>query len=159
MYEITTNITTFYLKCKCTEYTRRYVTMAAQRQIDSVMLGDTPVETAAEREKAALKAARASLKAAEKAAERSATSADDSAEVLTVFVSYTPRDSEGEPFRLKMKVPRGKTVKALVKAFAKSVARSERGYGLTLDPAECFVNREDDSFVRCVSLVPPFFSL
>lgn len=50
-------------------------------------------------------------------------------------------------------MPQSKTVKALVKAFAKAVARGERGYGLTLDVADCFVNREDGTFVRPDALV------
>ena len=59
--------------------------------------------------------------------------------MATIIVAhYKPRPSEGEPFKLKLKVPRTKTIQAVVKAFAKAVANSPRGYGLVLDAADCY---------------------
>ena len=55
-----------------------------------------------------------------------------------------------------MKVPKTKTVASMIKAFAKAVAKSERGYGLTIDIDDCFVNRMDDTYVRPEALVSEF---
>ena len=55
-----------------------------------------------------------------------------------------------------MKVPKTKTVASMIKAFAKAVAKSERGYGLTIDIGDCFVNRMDDTYVRPETLVAEF---
>ena len=79
-------------------------------------------------------------------------------EALTLYVHYEPRKAEGEPFKLKLKVPLTKTVGAMTAAFAKAVARSERGYGLTLDASDCFVNRMDaqSTYVRPEALVSEF---
>ena len=63
--------------------------------------------------------------------------------VVTLVVHYKPRPSEGEPFKLKLKVPSTKTVEAAMKAFAKAVAKSDRGYGLVIDPADCYAKRID----------------
>jgi len=70
------------------------------------------------------------------------------AATVTLIAHYKPRPSEGEEFKLKLKVPGTKTVNAVVKAFAKAVAKSPRGYGLVLDATECFVNLPDGTYVR-----------
>ena len=75
------------------------------------------------------------------------------AELKTLIVHYKPRKKEGEPFKLKLTVPPTKTVAAVASAFVKAVAKSDRGYGLSLDATECFVNRMDDSYVRPETLV------
>ena len=79
-------------------------------------------------------------------------------EAITLFVHYAPRKTEGEPFKLKLKVPKSKTVAAMTAAFVKAVARSERGYGLTLDASDCYVNRMDaeNTYVRPEALVSEF---
>ena len=65
-------------------------------------------------------------------------------EVVSLVVHYKPRPKENcEPFKLKLKVPATKTVAALMKAFCKAVATSQRGYGLLLDPDDCFVTKMD----------------
>ena len=61
--------------------------------------------------------------------------------MLTLYVHYRPRREEGAEFKLKLGLPKRKTVAAMMKAFAKAVAKSDRGYGLTIDVAECFVTK------------------
>lgn len=63
--------------------------------------------------------------------------------MLTLYVHYRPRREEGAEFKLKLGLPKRKTVAAMMKAFAKAVAKSDRGYGLTIDVAECFVTKMD----------------
>ena len=82
----------------------------------------------------------------------------EAAEVITLYVHYTPRETEGEPFKLKLKLKKTKTVQQMVAAFVKGVARSSRGYGMELDASSCYVNRinDDATYVRPETPVSAF---
>ena len=69
-------------------------------------------------------------------AARAMAAAAKEQEMLTLYVHYRPRREEGAEFKLKLGLPKRKTVAAMMKAFAKAVAKSDRGYGLTIDVAE-----------------------
>ena len=79
-------------------------------------------------------------------------------DALRLTAHYKPRTTEGEPFSLSLKVPGSKTVEALLRAWAKAVSKSPRGYGLSIDTDNLYITKSDETYIRPETRVADAFA-